>query len=90
MTHDREEQQQRQSGTDNPENTGPERKQQFNEMTELSLEVRMRVADQIGVPIANADDANETGAMGFDDEPSRDYDEQVEEQGQDHPLPDKD
>jgi hypothetical protein len=42
-------------------NAGRERTEQFNELSELSLEERMAVADQIGVPVQ---DAGEAAAMG--------------------------
>jgi len=60
--------QQSQQGSGSAENTGGERNHQFNEMTELSLEERMNVADQIGIPVDNVADASQTGAMsGRDD-----------------------
>jgi hypothetical protein len=68
MANERDDLQQGQPGTGSAENTGQERNQQFNEMTELSLEERMKVADQIGVPVDNVADASQTGAMsGRDD-----------------------
>jgi hypothetical protein len=57
-----------QEGTGSAENTGRDRKEQFNELSELSLEERMNVADQIGVPVEQVSDAAATGAMsGRDD-----------------------
>lgn len=38
-------------------------KEQFNELSELSLEARMAVADQIGVPVNNLGDAAALGTM---------------------------
>src|SRR4051794_32763964 len=68
MANDREMEQQRQPGTGSAENTGKDRKEQFNELSELSLEERMAIADQIGVPVRDVSDAAATGAMsGRDD-----------------------
>jgi len=49
-------------------NSGKGRKEQFNELSELSLEERMKVADQLGVPVYNAGDAAATGTMRGGDE----------------------
>jgi hypothetical protein len=38
-------------------NAARDRTEQFNELSELSLEERMAVADQIGVPVQNAGEA---------------------------------
>lgn len=52
----------------NEENGNKDRKEQFNELSELSLEERMTVADQIGIPVDNVGDAVATGtARGVDD-----------------------
>lgn len=53
MAFDRENSGQPQRGTDSSENLGRERKEQFNELSELSLEERMNVADKIGIPVEN-------------------------------------
>lgn len=42
--------------------TAPDVRREFNEMSELSLEERMRVADQLGVPAANTEEENFTMA----------------------------
>ena len=54
---------QEQRGMDNPGGEGQVHKEQFNELSELSLEARMNVADQIGVPVNNLGDAAATGTM---------------------------
>lgn len=59
---------QTQQGTGSAEQTGRQRKEQFNELSSLSLEERIAVADQIGVPAENVSDAASTGAAsGRDD-----------------------
>jgi hypothetical protein len=68
MTNDRESNSQNHQGTGSAENLGGDRKEQFNELSELSLEARMAVADQIGVPVESVTDIASTGAMsGRDD-----------------------
>lgn len=61
MKNDREKVQQQ--GTPSTEDQDQERTEQFNELSELSLEERMNVADQIGIPVNNVEDAVATGAM---------------------------
>lgn len=57
-----------QQGTGSAENTGSNRQEQFNELSELSLEERMAVADRIGVPASDVSDAAALGtASGRDD-----------------------
>jgi hypothetical protein len=63
MMNDREKTQQQPA-----ENHDHERTEQFNELSELSLEERMNVADQIGIPANNVEDAVATGTAGSDDE----------------------
>jgi hypothetical protein len=68
MADNSEKAQQHQPGSGRAENTGRNRKGQFNELSELSLEERIAVADQIGVPLEDVRDAAATGAMsGRDD-----------------------
>jgi hypothetical protein len=68
MANDNENFPQQQQGTGSAENVGGDRKEQFNELSELSLEERIAVADQIGIPVANVSDAAALGAMsGRDD-----------------------
>lgn len=68
MANDREKAPQQQEGSGSAENFGQERQEQFNELSELSLEERMSVADQIGVPVNNVSDAVALGtASGRDD-----------------------
>jgi hypothetical protein len=67
MANDTENNQQ-QPGTGSAENQGRDRKEQFNELSELSLEERIAVADQIGVPAESVTDIAAMGAMsGHDD-----------------------
>jgi hypothetical protein len=68
MTSDKENNQQHRIATGNEENSGSERKEQFNELSELSLEERIAVADQIGILVKSVGDAGATGAMSGDDE----------------------
>jgi len=59
---------QQQQGTGSAENQNRDRQEQFNELSELSLEERMAVADQIGVPVNSVSDAAALGtASGRDD-----------------------
>ena len=68
MANDNENVPQQQQGTGSAENVGSDRKEQFNELSELSLEERIAVADQIGIPVENVSDAAALGAMsGRDD-----------------------
>jgi hypothetical protein len=78
MANDREIQQQK--GTGSAENLGRERQEQFNELSELSLEERMAVADQIGVPVQNVGDAAATGAMSGRDDAAGAPDDGMEEE----------
>lgn len=66
MATDRDHQQQ--SGTGSAENLGMDRKEQFNELSELSLEERMKFADQLGIPVENVTDVAAMGGVsGRDD-----------------------
>ena len=78
MTDDRN--QQTQQGTGSAENTGQERSQQFNEMSELSLEERMNVADQIGIPARDVIDASATGTSSGRDDLSGGSGDRMEEE----------
>lgn len=79
MTNDREKAQQQQ-GTGSAENLGSERQEQFNELSELSLEERIAVADRIGIPVENMGDAAETGAMSGRDDLAGSSNEDMEEE----------
>jgi hypothetical protein len=61
MTNDREMPQQQQPGRESEENFEHDRVEQFNELSELSLEERMNVADQMGIPVHDAGEAAATG-----------------------------
>lgn len=68
MTNDREKAQQQRWEMEGDENSGKERVEQFNELSELSLEERMNVADRMGIPAESAGEAAATGtASGVDD-----------------------
>ena len=79
MADNRERAQQHQTGTGNAENPDTLPKEQFNELSELSLEERMNVADQIGIPVNNLGDAAATGTMQDRDNAASDPDFQSEE-----------
>ena len=68
MANEREEMQRNHPGTEGAGNLDRDRKEQFNELSELSLEERMNVADQIGIPVSNAGDAAATGTITGDSE----------------------
>jgi hypothetical protein len=69
-----------QPGTGSPENLDRDRIEQFNELSELSLEERMAVADRIGIPVENVGEAAATGTMsGGDDAAGGSTDEMEEE-----------
>ncbi|NTS41626.1 hypothetical protein HRG84_11980 [Flavisolibacter sp. BT320] len=55
-------------GRENEETTGHDRVEQFNELSELSLEERMNVADQMGIPVQDAGEAAATGRAGSDED----------------------
>jgi hypothetical protein len=64
----------------NAQNGNLDRVEQFNELSEISLEERMAVADQIGIPVDNVGDAAATGAMrGSDDKPENSENQMEEE-----------
>lgn len=85
MINDREMEQQ-QPGREPKENFEHDRVEQFNELSELSLEERMNVADQMGIPVQDAGEAAATGRAsagdaaanpdsGMDEEPLRRQDQ---------------
>lgn len=63
MINDREQDQSHPTEPRNTENVGAGRSEQFNELSELSLEERMAAADRIGIPVRDAGEAAATGAM---------------------------
>ena len=86
MENQRDRDQQRQPGTGSAENVDQPRQNQFNEMTELSLEERMNVADQIGVPARDVTDASATGAMSGRDDSAGGSGDRMEEQNTGQPT----
>jgi hypothetical protein len=72
--------QQAQQGSGSAENAGLGRDRQFNEMSELSLEERMNVADQIGVPARDVIDASATGASSGRDDAAGGSGDRMEEE----------
>ncbi|HEX8314850.1 MAG TPA: hypothetical protein VF609_07655 [Flavisolibacter sp.] len=80
MANERDNTPQAQEGTGSAENTGRERTEQMNELTELSLEERMNVADQIGVPPEQVADVSDTGMLSGRDDASGGSGDRMEEQ----------
>jgi hypothetical protein len=80
MAFDRENGGQPQQGTGSAENRGRDRKEQFNELSELSLEERMKVADQIGIPVENISDAASLGTMSGRDDAAGGSGDRMEEE----------
>ena len=80
MANDRENNLQGQPVTGGAENTGSDRIEQFNELSELSLEERMNVADQIGVPVENLGEAAALGTISGRDDAAGSADAGTEEQ----------
>ena len=76
MANDRKNIQQQDETADN---MGRERTEQFNELSELSLEERMAVADQIGVPVQNMREAVATGTISSDEDAAEDLNNEMEE-----------
>jgi hypothetical protein len=69
-----------QTGTGSPENLDRDRNERLNELSELSLEERMAVADRIGIPVENVSEAAATGTMsGRDDAAEGSTDEMEDE-----------
>jgi hypothetical protein len=62
MANDQERSQQPQQESGSADSQSSNQQEQFNELSELSLEERMNAADQMGVPM-NTKDAVATGAM---------------------------
>lgn len=68
MMNDREKAQPPQKDREGDENFDQDQIEQFNELSELSLEERMNVADRMGIPVESAGEAAATGtASGVDD-----------------------
>ncbi len=67
MVNDRENNRQ-QPTSGGAENGDRDRTEQFNELSELSLEERMAVADQIGIPTGNVGEAAATGTISGSDD----------------------
>ena len=63
------------------ENNGEDRIEQFNELSELSLEERMNVADQIGVPVRNESNTVEIGTLSGSDDAVVSDDRQTKDDG---------
>ena len=80
MANDRENKAQQQDGTGSAENIDKDRQEQFNELTELSLEERMAVANRIGVPVENVSDADALGTVSGRDDAAGELDDRMEEE----------
>ncbi|MBB1284935.1 hypothetical protein HRH25_11180 [Flavisolibacter sp. BT320] len=68
MINDRDLANPQQSRPDDHLNPDHDRVEQFNELSEISLEERMNVADRIGIPVDNAGEAAATGTAMTSDE----------------------
>ena len=79
MANDTENSQRPQLMTGGAEDPGTGRKEQFNELSELSLEERMAVADRMGIPVFNEPDAAKEGAMSGFDGTKEEFDNRMEE-----------
>lgn len=55
-----------------------DRVEQFNELSEISLEERMNVADKIGIPVDNAGEAAATGTASGVDEAAPNQNDRLE------------
>lgn len=71
---------QAQQETGRAENRGRDRQESFNELSELSLEERIAVANQIGVPAQSVSDAADTGAMSGRDDATGSSNDRMEEE----------
>lgn len=80
MTNERESYPQHQPGLRSGDDTDRGRQEPFNELSELSLEERMAVADRIGVPVDNAGEAAATGAMSGPDDGAEGQIERMEDE----------
>ncbi|HYO23053.1 MAG TPA: hypothetical protein VER36_11660 [Flavisolibacter sp.] len=80
MANERESDYQPQQGTGSAENTDRDRTEQMNELTELSLEERMSVADKIGVPPEQVADVRDTGMLSGRDDLSGGSGDRMEDQ----------
>lgn len=85
MAYDREDNQHDQPGSGSGENGGRNPKEQFNELSELSLEERMAVADRIGIPVDNIGEAAATGTASGIDDATGDLNNQIEENTTERP-----
>lgn len=80
MANDRENNEQTQQRTGSAEEQGRERHEQFNELSELSLEERIAVANQLGVPSESVIDTAATGALSGRDDVAGGSGDRVEEE----------
>jgi hypothetical protein len=80
MANDRDYNPQQHEQTGGAESQGRDRKDQFNELSELSLEERMAVADQIGVPVESVSDAASLGTMSGRDDLAGGSNDRMEEE----------
>ena len=82
MTNDRDNTQQPYSDTEGEENSGNARQEQFNELSELSLEARMNVADRLGIPVNDIGEAVALGTMRDRDESTESTNDRMEEENE--------
>lgn len=82
MANDREKTQQ-QPDSGGSENDGRKRQEQFNELSELSLEERIAVADKIGIPAARMSDAVALGPVSVRGDDEDNQHKRIEEESTD-------
>jgi len=82
MTNDRDNTQQPYSDTEGEENSGNARQEQFNELSELSLEARMNVADMLGIPVNDIGEAVALGTIRDRDESTESANDRMEEENE--------
>jgi hypothetical protein len=82
MTNDRNNTQQPYSDTEGEENSGNARQEQFNELSELSLEARMNVADRLGIPVNDIGEAVALGTIRDRDESTESANDRMEEENE--------
>jgi hypothetical protein len=80
MTNDRDNTQQPYPDAEREENNSSARLEQFNELSELSLEERIAVADRIGIPVNDIREAVALGTMQNRDESTEGLDRTIEDE----------
>ena len=78
MENDKENSQRPQPVAGSAEDPATERKEQFNELSELSLEERMAVADRLGIPTAEVREGVALGTATSNDDAAQKPEELME------------